>query len=216
VFQRASDSKVPHVVVTEDKACMNCHTPHGSPMGSLLADNPVNLCMRCHSEPLERPDGTPVGALHNMEDAKYKHGAVRLGRCRGCHEVHGSEHRSLLVHNYTPSFYQPFELDEYALCFQCHDNSLVTEKITTTATGFRNGDRNLHNVHVDSTDPPGRTCRACHATHTSNWPKLMRESVPYGEWQIPIHYKQTATGGGCAAGCHRAKSYDRVNPVNNP
>lgn len=215
VFQHASAAKVPHLVVTHGKACLNCHTPHGSPIGSLLKDNPINVCLECHSEPLQRPDGTPVGALHNVENAKYKHGAVRLGRCRECHEVHGSEHRSLLVHQYTPAFYQPFKLDEYALCFRCHDSSLVTEKTTTTATGFRNGSRNLHYVHVDSTEPPGRTCRACHATHASNFPKLLRESVPYGEWQIPIKYQQTPTGGSCAAGCHRARGYDRVNPVDN-
>ena len=41
----------------------------------------------------------------------------------------------------------------------------------------------------------------------------MRDSVPYGNWTMPINFKRTETGGSCAPGCHKAFAYDRNNPV---
>ncbi len=214
ILRLAEGAPVPHTIVTEGDACLNCHTPHGSPIGALMRDHPTTTCLTCHDETVQRPDGTPVGGVRDMaEPNEHKHGAVREGRCRGCHEVHGSDHRSLLTHGYTPAFYQPFELEAYALCFECHDENLVLEQTTRTATNFRNGDHNLHFAHVVATESPGRTCRACHATHTSEAPRLLASSVPYGQWQIPIRFRPTETGGSCAAGCHRARGYDRVSPV---
>ena len=85
-------------------------------------------------------------------------------------------------------------------------------KETDTVTGFRNGTKNLHLVHV--ADPKrGRTCRACHSTHASTNPMHMAETVPFGNWQMPIDFTRTRTGGSCASGCHRKLSYDRENPV---
>jgi len=59
----------------------------------------------------------------------------------------------------------------------------------------------------------GRNCRACHETHASADPRHIRESVPYGNWKMPLNYKMTNTGGSCAPGCHKAFTYDRENPV---
>lgn len=44
-------------------------------------------------------------------------------------------------------------------------------------------------------------------------PKHIRESVPYGDWEIPIQFEKTSTGGGCTPGCHNPKAYDRNVPV---
>jgi hypothetical protein len=41
----------------------------------------------------------------------------------------------------------------------------------------------------------------------------LRSSVAFGQWKIPIQFTATDMGGSCAAGCHRARSYDRVNPA---
>jgi hypothetical protein len=41
----------------------------------------------------------------------------------------------------------------------------------------------------------------------------VQESVPYGNWQIPIRFVPSSTGGQCAAGCHQALGYDRETPV---
>jgi predicted CXXCH cytochrome family protein len=214
VVDTARESTVAHTVVTEGRACLNCHAPHGSPVGALMLDHPTRTCLGCHDEALERPDGTLVGGVHDMlEEAEHKHGAVSEGRCRGCHEVHGSEHRSLLAHAYTPAFYQRFEIEAYALCFECHSRELVLAPRTDSTTRFRDGERNLHYAHVVATRTPGRTCRACHATHTSTSPRLLASSVPYGQWEIPIDFEPTRTGGSCGPGCHRSRSYDRVTPV---
>ena len=35
------------------------------------------------------------------------------------------------------------------------------------------------------------------------------ETVPFGEWQKPIGYQETAEGGGCAPGCHLPMKYNR-------
>ena len=43
----------------------------------------------------------------------------------------------------------------------------------------------------------------------------MRETVPYGNWQMPVRFTATANGGRCAAGCHREYAYDRLQPVDN-
>ena len=61
----------------------------------------------------------------------------------------------------------------------------------------------------------GRSCRACHTTHAATGPGQLRATVDYGRWSIPIEFEQTDTGGSCAAGCHRARKYDRDDPVPN-
>ena len=83
---------------------------------------------------------------------------------------------------------------------------------TTDLTDFRNGSLNLHYIHVNKADR-GRTCRACHATHGSDQPKHIRDTVPFGMWEIPLKFDKTETGGGCTTGCHQTRAYDRKDPV---
>jgi len=90
---------------------------------------------------------------------------------------------------------------------------VLTEK-TTGLTGFRNGTRNLHFVHVNKADR-GRNCRACHESHASAQPLHVRDTTPYGNWNMPINFKRTETGGSCASGCHKPYAYDRNTPVQN-
>lgn len=214
VLDVARSSTVAHSPVTEDRACLHCHAAHGSPVGAFMLDHPTRTCLTCHDKPVLRADGTTVNDVHDMVlAAEHKHGAVSEGRCRGCHEVHGSEHRSLLSHPYTPAFYQRFEVEAYALCFECHSRELVLAESTDSTTRFRDGTHNLHYAHVVATKTPGRTCRACHATHASTSARLLATSVPYGQWEIPISFRATPTGGACGAGCHRARAYDRESPV---
>jgi hypothetical protein len=113
---------------------------------------------------------------------------------------------------YPSLFYAPFDKKNYDLCFNCHPDTLVLDEKTKTLTDFRNGDSNLHYLHVNK-DRRGRTCRACHQTHGSNQPKHIRESVPYGAWELPIGFDKTETGGTCTPGCHVRKDYDRVKAV---
>jgi hypothetical protein len=78
-------------------------------------------------------------------------------------------------------------------------------------TGFRNGPRNLHAVHVNK--EKGRNCRACHSTHASGNELHVRDNVPFGRWQMPINYERTTTGGSCSPGCHKPYEYNRQAAV---
>ena len=89
---------------------------------------------------------------------------------------------------------------------------MVLTPETTDLTDFRNGKTNMHYLHVNKAER-GRTCRACHETHGSDLPKHIRESIPYGKWDLPIRFTKTETGGSCSPGCHLPKPYDRINPV---
>jgi predicted CXXCH cytochrome family protein len=129
-----------------------------------------------------------------------------------CHAAHGSDYFRLLIKEYSPEFYAPFDVSNYDLCFSCHQADKVLVKETENFTDFRNGKTNLHFLHVNNPQR-GRTCRTCHATHASDEPKHLREKVPYGGWEIRINFEKTETGGGCSPGCHDRRGYDRVNPA---
>lgn len=201
-----------HGVVVQGDACLNCHTAHGGDLASLMKREPVKLCMSCHAEPVQAGERTIGGVKQVLAADAIKHGPLRDGNCSGCHTSHGAENPSLLAKAYPAAFYQPFEIDKYALCFSCHDQQLVLTRSTATLTGFRNGNDNLHFVHVNKTDK-GRNCRACHETHASTNELHVRDSVPFGKWQMPINFKKTDTGGSCSPGCHKPYDYDREKPV---
>ncbi len=202
-----------HSAVTEDGGCANCHTPHGSTLRGLMKDEPVKLCLACHSEPIRIDDERTVAAVNEIADPDMiKHGPAADGTCGGCHEVHGSQVSRLLSKPYPEEFYSPFEVDRFALCFSCHDQQLVLQRRTDALTGFRNADLNLHYVHVNKPNR-GRTCRACHNTHASTNPLHVAETVPFGNWQLPINFTRTDTGGTCAPGCHQALGYDREEAI---
>jgi predicted CXXCH cytochrome family protein len=211
----AQTSKHKHTAVTEKGGCLHCHTPHASTVQFILKDAPMSLCETCHNEPVKTQTGQPVPSFTaQIKDKKFLHGPVAQKDCTGCHATHGSEHFRLLAKDYPQAFYAPFSKDKYALCFSCHPESLVLTARTSELTDFRNGDMNLHYVHVNK--QRGRTCRSCHATHASDLPKHIRESVPYGVWNLPIQFQKTDTGGGCRPGCHQPFNYDRKAPVTYP
>jgi predicted CXXCH cytochrome family protein len=176
----------------------------------------VQACLACHDKPIAKTVGAVVAAVGEVaQPGLVKHGPIRDGNCSGCHNLHGSQFSRLLSQPYPETFYQPFKAEAYALCFTCHDKNLVLTEKTEGLTRFRNGDLNLHYLHVNKPDR-GRSCYACHSTHASAQPAHVRDTVPYGNWEIPINFKQTGTGGSCAPGCHRASAYDRASPVVPP
>ena len=76
------------------------------------------------------------------------------------------------------------------------------------ATEFRDGMKNLHYFHITKSGK-GRNCIVCHDIHGSETPKMIRESSRFGDWQMQINYSKNTTGGSCAPGCHRLRSYSR-------
>jgi predicted CXXCH cytochrome family protein len=209
IRQAAEGATYKHEPVTTGKACLNCHTPHGGGMARLMKSEPIKVCVKCHDKEIKVDKDRVVPAISEVMDPKQiKHGPIQQGNCAGCHNVHGGEDPRLLVKAYPEAFYQAFDVEKYGLCFSCHDKQLVLTERTKGLTGFRDGERNLHFVHVNKADR-GRSCRACHEVHASRQPLHLREKTPYGSWQMPINYKKSGTGGSCAPGCHKAFKYDR-------
>lgn len=204
----AQESKTPHGAIGEPRSCLNCHNPHGSHRPKLLEAVPMDLCLKCHQKPLGKLVGIGDHLLKNPDH----HGPIREGACPSCHNPHGSDNFRMLVRYYQPEFYtQRFGLAEFSLCFGCHEQERVLEKYTDKLTNFRQGDRNLHYVHVNR-DRKGRTCRACHDVHGSQHPFHIRDEVPFGVWNLPTNYEHLPTGGRCSPGCHVSREYDRLGP----
>lgn len=204
-----------HSAATTGQACLSCHTPHGGQLAKLMKAEPAKACMTCHDKKIEVARDHVVPSMAAILDPKLdKHGPIREGDCSGCHAPHGGPNAKLLAKPYSEAFYQPFELAKYELCFSCHDKELVLKEKTTGLTRFRNGEENLHFLHVNK-DKKGRNCWACHATHTSSQPLHIRETVPFGKWEMPISFQQNASGGSCKPGCHEEAIYDREKPVKN-
>jgi predicted CXXCH cytochrome family protein len=187
-----------HLPALEGK-CTSCHSPHYSDSKYLLRDKVDVLCYKCHEDSIE------------WKERRYLHGPVVQGNCTACHNPHGSDNAFILRSPFPHKFYSEYKRGKYSLCFLCHKEALVTAEKTEVVTNFRNGDINLHTLHVHQ--KKGRTCRACHDVHASNQEGRIRDEFPFGKMSIPLEYSKTQTGGSCIPGCHRERSYDRVNKV---
>ncbi|MFO0829379.1 MAG: cytochrome c3 family protein [Phycisphaerales bacterium] len=208
--QMIGSSSVVHGAVSVVGGCTQCHAAHGSRLPNLARGTEPGICLGCHDKPVKTPDGRElVNMAALLEQNPNHHGPIREGLCTACHSPHAGDHFRLLVEDYPPQFYAPFDLDSFKLCFRCHISELVLNPSAHGLTQFRDGDRNLHFVHVNQ--QKGRTCRACHEVHASKRPAHIREAVPFGSagWMLEINYRATEDGGSCAPGCHQPKSYSR-------
>lgn len=213
VWAEATESPVRHASVESGDGCLNCHSPHASNVDSLLKGLAYDLCVDCHSEDgLLDEQGRELTGFGSLLAANpVVHGPIAARDCSGCHTPHGGQIFRLLVTRYPEKFYAPFDPKNYELCFSCHNEEVVSAERTTTLTGFRDGDQNLHFVHVNKADR-GRTCRACHEVHAAPQEHLVRDGVPYGKsgWVLKINYTRAPNGGSCAKTCHGELSYDRL------
>jgi predicted CXXCH cytochrome family protein len=181
--------------------CTGCHTPHSSNFPRQLKAATKDICYVCHVD---------LGA--QVKSAKNLHGPIKQNDCYACHDPHGSNFTKVLKKAFPPEFYMPYRTENYAICFDCHNKDIALNEFTTKLTDFRNGDTNMHFLHVNK--EKGRSCKACHEVHAGNQEKHIRKEVPFGKnWKLPVNFTKTATGGRCVVGCHKPKDYDRVNPV---
>lgn len=207
-----------HDAVTKDRSCLNCHAAHASSHPVLMKKPVTALCFECHDKPIKMEDGSTLANMKAIiEDGRSLHGPVAQNDCTACHDIHGGEHERLLTRHFPSAVYYPFSENAYALCFSCHDRQLALLERDDRVTGFRNGDRNLHFVHVNQ-DRKGRSCKVCHDAHATSRDHHIRDSIPFGPagWELPIGYQPAPQGGSCQSGCHTPYAYDRVNPVVYP
>lgn len=180
--------------------CLSCHDAHQADGRALLKKPGSELCFMCHDR--------------KIAHGKSTHRPVRNGECVNCHAIHGSPYKKILKGEYPAELYRPFSPDAFPLCFTCHNPELASQTVTTDAiTKFKNGERNLHALHVNKPGK-GRSCRMCHNPHAEVQDRLIYPKAGgFGTWEIPIKFEATETGGGCSVGCHRPYRYDRVKAI---
>lgn len=190
-----------------ERRCNACHVelrrehPSGRPGDyAVPADGLRAVCLGCHAEK-ER----------SFEQARFRHDPVARGRCGSCHDPHGSRRPHLLTDAYAERYVGEFRLEDYDLCWRCHPRALVLDAATRTATAFRNGEANLHRLHVQGAK--GRTCRACHETHASDRTGLTLTRWYKGTLRLPLTFMPAPAGGSCVSGCHKKLEYNREHPV---
>jgi predicted CXXCH cytochrome family protein len=200
-------AKTVHTPSYEGDACLQCHTPHASAQKRLLADVSRQLCLNCHNKIIKKEDGNLLANIEkHLTESTFEHRALRK-RCTSCHDPHFSERELLLKENFPMGSYAKGIEENFTLCFECHDTDLLNVEKTTVGTEFRQGDRNLHFVHINK--DKGRNCTTCHDIHAANNTKLIATTVKFGRWDMPLNYLPNDNGGTCATGCHKERSYSR-------
>lgn len=164
--------------------CADCHDPHTSDHGALLASEPAEVCAECHSDIV--PDAP-----------RSAHPAVMQGECVTCHDPHAAENPK----NLRGAGNQ--------LCYQCHEDVAKTTRAASFGHGpakddclachdphasadhdhlLINADPELCTTCHDPTDrffterhegypvSEGR-CTSCHSPHGSNNAGLLWASV---------------------------------------
>jgi len=210
IGKKVAAAKYPHKPILQEGGCTNCHSAHFAKAKGLLASDEKSVCLSCHDKDLGK---LPIKNIKKqIANKKYLHGPVQKGECKACHDPHGSNFFRMLRGNYPADLYAPYKDGAYDACLQCHEKNLLRFPESTIYTKFRNGTRNLHFVHV-ADKRKGRSCRICHEPHASDGEKLIsKEGMKFGDWNIPLNWKITATGGSCTPGCHKMFKYDREKP----
>ena len=195
IAERVQKGAVVHAPVKSAKGCASCHSPHAADQAKLLLSPEKGLCIGCHKTVLT----TAMTVLH---------GPIAKGQCAPCHDPHGGPNPRLLGGSFPAEPYVAYTDKEFGLCFGCHNRDLLRYPDTTFATKFRDGDRNLHYLHVNN-KLKGRSCRLCHAIHGSDNAALIAEKVTFGTWSLPLKFVKNENGGSCAPGCHKPATYSR-------
>lgn len=210
-----------HGAVTESKnKCLECHDVHASNHANLLKKDSVQTCLQCHDRELKSQEdgGMLLNMAQHLKENPNWHKPIREpggkeGGCGACHDPHGSDNFSILRKSFTKNFYANIENKDF-FCFKCHKESKISQRFTSSdeVTKFRDGDVNLHHLHVN--DRKGRACRACHDEHASKSPHLIREYTDFNNIKFPLRFVDAPNGGSCAPACHKKFEYDRKMPKN--
>lgn len=194
-------------ILSEKKSCLQCHESHFSKEKKLLKANVGSLCLECHQKKVQKKNGESLLAVEmNPAGALSVHKPVKEGQCQNCHDPHGSESAMYLKSRYSPT--------DDSLCISCHKKDLLANAKTLKATEFRNGENNLHFLHLNNRKKTQR-CVECHSVHSSAQEKLILTQMKFGEWLVPVEFSKTDSGGTCMTACHGEKKYDRIKSFEN-
>lgn len=199
------NAKMVHSPVSKTGECVACHTPHAGELNNLLINEQPNLCFNCHSENINNKE--KYIDVYARLSKEYVHQPLFENPCTDCHRPHVSDNRNLLAAAFPKNNYTKPDMKNYAMCFQCHDPNKITTKVTKSETNFRDGSKNLHYLHV--VKKKSISCQSCHDMHGADNPHIIGNVVYFGNWEMPIGFKITSSGGTCLPGCHVQYSYDR-------
>ncbi len=203
-----NNAKTVHKIINKEKSCAACHFPHASETRTLLVKEGKELCFSCHNKEYKNDKRTLKNIYKIVTKAKYPHEAVAEGECTDCHNTHSSNNSFLLSAKFPfGSYAGGADPENFELCFECHNSDALSLERTTRATNFRDGDHNLHYLHISKNK--GRNCTLCHSIHGSVKPHIIAKTVPFGKWQMPLNYKSLEDGGSCSPGCHGKLEYKR-------
>jgi predicted CXXCH cytochrome family protein len=206
-FTGLTDSQHVHGALEGAESCIECHSPHSSDISGILKKENKDLCLDCHNKEYHSDDGTIPNIAEQLTESKVIHPPIEDGGCISCHEPHSANENQLLVASFPSTTYTKADPSNFELCFQCHNEQLFANAEADTTTQFRNGNENLHFVHMNG--EKGRNCTVCHETHGSMKESLITESTKFGNWDMPVRYTKLEDGGSCATGCHSEKTYSR-------
>ena len=197
-----------HAAINEQESCLNCHVPHAANEKHILFTTEKDACLSCHDKEIISVAGNIEAIGPHLAEGNTVHEPINTDGCTVCHQPHNSEEHTLLNKAFPATKYAPATTENFDLCFKCHDKELFTTPLTETVTNFRNGDENLHYLHIQG--DRGRNCNLCHDMHGSTNEYMIKKQTLYGSWEMPIEFEHSDKGGSCLTGCHERRSYKRV------
>jgi len=168
--------KLPFVhTPVKEGACSDCHNPHTSSHGKLLAAEPEEICSNCHS-----------GLI--PEEPASVHPPVAAGRCIECHDPHASQnknnlraggealcgtcHGDIVAHASGSRFkHSPVEKG----CLSCHDphaseagGSLLKKDVPALCLGCHRSEQPAFAAAHRNYPVAEARCTSCHDPHGSD------------------------------------------------
>jgi predicted CXXCH cytochrome family protein len=152
--------KFVHGVGVDGNHCTKCHkVVRKGEHTFTLPERTIEVCAQCHSGQYiappdvkgDAPEIISAGDVFEEGEDPMFHVPFAEGKCTACHDAHESDNYLHLKGTYPRGFYAVYSPKEYNLCYMCHTKfrAVVETPRTLDATGFRNGNLNLHFQHVN-------------------------------------------------------------------